>query len=204
MAKQLDGSRRQARGRPRNPRTDRAILAAAVAILEESGLHAVTVSAVAARAGVARATIYLRWPTHDALLGAMTRGAGGGFPYALTGDIEENIRTGAAFVQRVFEGGHFVALLPELVAAVLARPAQVSFEDLAPNRGPFARTYRAAALDQGFKPDADPHLAFDMLLGAHLAYVLANGAAPPPSYAADLAEAVVTGMRQRAGTSRPG
>ena len=46
------------RGRPRDPRTRAAILAAARVLLERGGLTAVTIEAIAAKAGVSRPTIY--------------------------------------------------------------------------------------------------------------------------------------------------
>ena len=49
-------------GRPRDERADRAIVAATLDLLVEDGFHALSVEAVAARAGVGKTTIYRRWP----------------------------------------------------------------------------------------------------------------------------------------------
>src|SRR3990170_8095476 len=70
-----DGENHRHAGRPRGPATDAAILQAVIELLAEAGLRGTTVDAVAARAGVARATVYLRWPTRDALLAAAARQA---------------------------------------------------------------------------------------------------------------------------------
>jgi AcrR family transcriptional regulator len=51
-----------ARGRPRDPKRDEAILGAALALLEEVGFERTSVDAIAERAGVGKATIYRRWP----------------------------------------------------------------------------------------------------------------------------------------------
>lgn len=185
----------RAPGRPRDPDMDRTILQAAVDVMSDVGLQNTTVSAVAARAGVARATIYLRWPSREALLGAMARASGGGFPYTLTGDIEGDIRAGTEFGRKIVTGEHFIDLMPELVAAVLAKPPQISFDAVAANRKPFAAAYRATAAEQGFDRDVDPHLAFDLLLGAQFVYILANGAPPPPRYTKHLADVIVAGLR---------
>ena len=56
-----------ARGRPRSQEADRAILAAAVELLAERGLAAMSIEEVAARAGVGKATIYRRWPSKGLL-----------------------------------------------------------------------------------------------------------------------------------------
>ena len=55
------------RGRPRDPRTRTAILAAARGLLERGGLTAVTIEAIAAKAGVSRPTIYRYWPNAPAV-----------------------------------------------------------------------------------------------------------------------------------------
>jgi AcrR family transcriptional regulator len=56
-----------ARGRPRSPEADRAILEAAVALLAQRGLAAMSIEEVAARAGVGKPTIYRRWPSKGLL-----------------------------------------------------------------------------------------------------------------------------------------
>src|SRR5215831_11164328 len=55
-------------GRPRSPAADEAILDATVDLLAEQGFLGLSIEAVAARAGVAKTTIYRRWPTKDDLL----------------------------------------------------------------------------------------------------------------------------------------
>lgn len=49
-------------GRPREERTDRAIVTAALELFADEGYHALSMEAVAGRAGVSKATIYRRWP----------------------------------------------------------------------------------------------------------------------------------------------
>lgn len=55
------------RGRPRDPKTRRSILAAASALLDEGGLSAVTMEGIAARAGVGKPTVYREWPNAPAV-----------------------------------------------------------------------------------------------------------------------------------------
>jgi AcrR family transcriptional regulator len=57
----------QQRGRPRSEKASQAILEAAADLLLENGLAAVSMDAVAARAGVSKATIYRWWPTKETL-----------------------------------------------------------------------------------------------------------------------------------------
>jgi AcrR family transcriptional regulator len=63
------------RGRPRNPAVDESILAATLTLLGEAGYAALTMEQVAARAGVGKASLYLRWPSKVALVAeAIQRG----------------------------------------------------------------------------------------------------------------------------------
>src|SRR4051794_12945167 len=55
-------------GRPRDPRADVAILQAVLDLAADEGLGAITVDAVAQRAGVGKATIYRRWTSKEAML----------------------------------------------------------------------------------------------------------------------------------------
>ena len=63
------GQERKAPGRPRNAQADEAILDAVLALLSDGqSAAAISIEAVAARAGVGKATIYRRWPNKEALL----------------------------------------------------------------------------------------------------------------------------------------
>lgn len=55
------------RGRPRSEKARKAILDSAAELLLEKGLAAVSMDAVAAQAGVSKATIYRWWPTKETL-----------------------------------------------------------------------------------------------------------------------------------------
>lgn len=58
------------RGRPRRAGADEEILAVALALLREKGYRELNVDEVAERAGVAKTTVYRRWPTKGALVAA--------------------------------------------------------------------------------------------------------------------------------------
>src|SRR5438309_2129391 len=68
-AEPAGGSRRRPGrpGRPRSEEADRAILGAAVEELVERGLAGVSMESIAARAGVAKTTLYRRWKDKVAL-----------------------------------------------------------------------------------------------------------------------------------------
>jgi AcrR family transcriptional regulator len=182
-------------GRPRRAATDAAIIRAAVELITEVGVEGATLTAVADRAGVARATVYLRWPTRSALIGAAARAAVGGQPMPISGNLEADMRFGASFIQRIFEIPSFPAMLPEIVRGVLAHPPDLSFDSVAPRRRAFGQVYRDRAAVEGFDPTVDPYLAFDMLLGTAIAHLLANGRPMSEAEAATVGDVVVRGLR---------
>lgn len=59
---------RRGRGRPREERVTGAVLDAVVELVAESGMGALTMDAVAARAAVSKPAIYRRWPTKQDLV----------------------------------------------------------------------------------------------------------------------------------------
>jgi len=61
---------KRGRGRPRREGADEAILQAARELLEETGYAAFNVDVIAERTGIAKTTIYRRWPTKGALVAA--------------------------------------------------------------------------------------------------------------------------------------
>jgi len=62
---------KRGRGRPRREGADEEILAVARTMLSEGGYGELTVDGVAERAGVAKTTVYRRWPSRGALIAAL-------------------------------------------------------------------------------------------------------------------------------------
>ena len=67
-AAQSAGRRKTSPGRPRSPAIDDSILRAAADLFVERGFDAVGIEQVAARAGVARTTVYRRWSSKEAIM----------------------------------------------------------------------------------------------------------------------------------------
>ncbi|MFB7655962.1 MULTISPECIES: TetR/AcrR family transcriptional regulator [unclassified Streptomyces] len=99
-------------GRPKDPRVDTALIEAAIEVLSESGWAAFTTTAVARRAGASTASLYRRWPSKQALAGAVAR------HIALTelsgidtGRLESDVRELLARKRRILESATGPALL---------------------------------------------------------------------------------------------
>ena len=182
-------------GRPRDPDADEAILDATIELLAESGLRRTTIAAVADRAGVARATIYLRWSSRDRLIAAAARHALGRPPFRPTGDVAADLRAGGREARLVLARPAFLAICPELARALLADEPEVGYDEIAPNRRILADEYRDLAETAGFRTDIAPTLAFDLLVGAHLNHILATGRAPTRAVAEQMTDVILAGLR---------
>jgi AcrR family transcriptional regulator len=174
---------------------DDAILRATVELLAESGLRRTTIAAVAARAGVARATVYLRWPSRDQLITAAARHALGRPPFILSRDLASDLRLGGQEARQELGQPGFLAIFPEIVRALLAEEPQVSYDELAPNRQILAREYRELAEAAGFRVDIAPTIAFDLLVGSQINHILATGQPPTPAVAEQMTEVIIAGLR---------
>lgn len=76
------------RGRPRDPRTDEAILRAALELFTEHGHAGTSIEAIARRAGVGKLTVYRRWGSKDELIAAAVETARGEIPNPGTDDLD--------------------------------------------------------------------------------------------------------------------
>lgn len=81
---------KRGRGRPRREGADEEILGVARALLAERGYRDLTVDEIAERAGVAKTTIYRRWPSKGALMSALIPPAG---TYANADAVLRDVRT---------------------------------------------------------------------------------------------------------------
>lgn len=110
---------RKAPGRPRSAKADEAIIGAVIALLSEGqSVDAISMEAVAARAGVGKATIYRRWANKEAMLIDAVRTMKGPPVQPPGNSVREDliVIVGSSRSQRMAEYGKVTAcLLPELV-----------------------------------------------------------------------------------------
>lgn len=184
------------RGRPRDARCDAAILAATLALLRERGVVATTVDAVAARAGVGKATVYRRWPSREALLRDALASVAGRVDVVDTGDVRADLkrflRTLARHLSEQFGGG----LLPTMIAAAVTDQGVRDFvRRFAAERraGPVALLRRAAARGE-LRPGTDPDAVVDLLAGAVFYRLLVTGGPLSPRAVDRLVDCALDGV----------
>ncbi len=186
-------------GRPRSATAEDAILRATIELIAEGGLNAATIQAVADRSGVARATIYLRWSGHEALIEAALRHAIGREPFALSGNIQADLHRGGRQALVILSEPLFVKVLPALISAFLRAdkgPDELSFHQLFPNRMRMAEEYRSLAAEQGWRTDIDGEVATDIVIGALLLELLATGKPPTRDRTDQVIEVAIAGLRR--------
>ncbi|MEZ5119392.1 MAG: TetR/AcrR family transcriptional regulator [Candidatus Nanopelagicales bacterium] len=108
-------------GRPRDPHADEAILEAARDLLAEGGLANLTVEGTAQRAGVAKTTVYRRYPTKlDLAVAAVAVLVSGGGPES--DSVENGVREGSELFQKAFGPRGSQAAYLAVAAAAATNP----------------------------------------------------------------------------------
>lgn len=191
----------RAPGRPRRPDVEQTVLDAATELLAERGIDGTTMSAVVERSGVARATVYLRWPNRQALIAAAVRRSMGRPIVKGTGDVVRDLEMGAERVQEIFESPAFRSVFPAVVAGLTTDRAPgtgLSYDLIAPGRAVLIDGYRRFAAAQGFRTDVSPEVVIDLLTGAHIGHYLATGEPPGDAARDQIVEIMLDGLRLRA------
>ncbi|HWH38873.1 MAG TPA: TetR/AcrR family transcriptional regulator [Usitatibacter sp.] len=110
------------RGRPRSGEAHAAILAAAVALVREVGYDALTMEAVAARAGTGKATLYRRWKSREALVSEAVGLIVARIPVPSTGSTRRDLLAVMRDTVRLYADPATLGLLSGLVAAMARSP----------------------------------------------------------------------------------
>jgi AcrR family transcriptional regulator len=174
-------------GRPRSERARAATLEAAGELLDERGLAALSVDAIATHAGVSKATIYRWWPSKAAVvMDAFLERTSPQMPFPDTGSTREDLRRQMRSVIRLFNDAAtsrpFVALIAESQHdPVLAAALRERF--IAARRAAATEAF-ARGIERGdLKADLDVEIAIDALYGALYYRLLVSGEPLTPRYA---------------------
>ena len=184
-------------GRPREARADRAIVAAALELMAEHGVHALRMDDVADRAGVGKATIYRRYRSKEQLV---TDAVG-----ALVSEIEVpdsgSTRTDLLALMReaveLYRGSLAARLMPTIIDE-MSRNAELA----AVARDRFLNARRAAletVFDRGvrrgdLRSDLDMELALDVLAGPLFYRLVVTGGPIDERLAEGVVELILAGF----------
>jgi AcrR family transcriptional regulator len=156
-------------GRPRDEHATEAILRSAVELATESGLDALTVDRIAARAGVGKATIYRRWPdvwavVVEALLAEITQIS----PVLQRGTARKSFALSMKLVAKSFRGklGTFVRLLIGRAQVDNHLRLAISERWLGERRKLAGQLVLRGIAADDLRKGLDPDVALDALYGA--------------------------------------
>ncbi|ROQ67131.1 TetR family transcriptional regulator [Streptomyces sp. 840.1] len=196
------------RGRPRSEGADGRILEAAHELLLTRGYDRFSMDEAAARAEVAKTTLYRRWPTKDHLIVALVAKIQDEVPVPDTGDIGTDlvaylgdVAAGLNRMRQVgrpgAEGDRSAGLVAELAAAA-ARHADVgaAVRELFASRNALvlARLDRARECGE-LAAGSSSGVVFDQLAGALYYRLLITGEPIDAAYVRQLVVSVLTGAR---------
>lgn len=180
-------------GRPRSAAADRAILDAVRETLAERGYAGLTVEGVAARAGVAKTTLYRRWTAKaDLVVDAVVDGVGDLLAPPEGVDAEHLVRALIASFAPPEVRAAYLALLAEAQVDPVLR-GRMHERLIQPARRLVTRLAETEA------PDTDPDLVFDVVAGAVVHRLLVVGRPADDDFVRRLAALVRTADRPALG-----
>ena len=156
------------RGRPRSDEAHNAILEAALTLTREVGYDAVTIEAIAARAGVGKSTVYRRWPSKELVIAEGVTGLVRTVAPPDTGTVEGDVLVLMRVTTAMYGDAATGLLLSGLVAA-MARSDRVADAVrsgfVAVWRDATRTVLRRAIANGELRANVDIDLALDLLSG---------------------------------------
>ncbi len=157
-------------GRPRSVRADEAIIQATLDLVAEgSTIEALSIEAIAARAGVGKATIYRRWSGKDALLLDALRTLKGDMPQPAGHSVRDDLVLLVGAVGRNIDP-RAAKIMPCLVPEVNRSPVHYQlYQNLIEPRRKLMRQVLQRGMHTGeLRADLDIELAMALLRGPML------------------------------------
>jgi AcrR family transcriptional regulator len=193
-------------GRPRDERTDRAILEATRELMAEVGVYGFRTADVAARAGVGKGAIYRRYGSKDELVtAAIAALVSEQIVVPDTGLTHDDLLVLMREAVEVYRGSGAGRLMPNLVGAMAQKPelAKAVREDfLAGRRAALSEVLRRGIERGDLRPDLDVELALDVLGGPLFYRLLITGGPIDERLAEGVADLVLRGFAPGAAKSK--
>ncbi|OSZ57052.1 TetR family transcriptional regulator [Streptomyces pharetrae CZA14] len=188
------------RGRPRDERSHAAITQAAAELIVESGYAAMSIGAVAARAGVGKDTIYRRWSGKPELVYEAVFTAADTTDLPDTGTLEGDLTTVVQSLIEEFSQPEAAAAIPGLLADFAADPelrATIRSRFLQPAKERLIEVFDRAGQRGETGAEVPVDLVLDTLAGAVFFHLGIIGEQPGPDLARRLAAMIAKGIEVR-------
>ena len=187
-------------GRPRSAEAHQAILNATLELFAEEGFDAMSIEAIAARAGVGKTTIYRRWNSKEELILDATRSLQAGFPLVDTGNLRDDM---IHLLKMVWDMSSRNSILEKLYVRVIgesrANPDLYRFfyeHQLEPRLQIFRRMIERAQACGEIRKDLDPFIILDLFTGPLVTHLLLTGPLAGAPYPDDFPEQMVDAILQ--------
>jgi AcrR family transcriptional regulator len=165
-------------GRPRDPDVDRAVVDAAVELISEFGFDGLTMEAVAKRAGVAKATLYRRFPCKVDLAVAACEAVSPTLPpLPDTGSLRDDLLDVLEVLVNKLRTSDTGRLMPAMVAAAPTNPeVREALRRVSTSRRTRTADVLRRAVARGeVREDLDVEVVADVLTGPVVYRHLING-----------------------------
>ncbi len=192
-------------GRPRDPRVDAAIVDATLRLLADGGYTSLTMEAVAALAGVGKATLYRRYAGKEQLVIDAVATMSEPVEVVQGASVRDELVARLEAIRRKSDSSLAGKIFPRLISASADNPELMRNyrrQVLAPRRRAFADALRRG-VDEGLvRADVDLDYAIDLLVGPMAYRNLIRTEPPPgPELAARVVDDVLVALAPR-GASR--
>lgn len=185
----------------RTTRVRNAVLTAAGGILQQDGYAGLTMERVAADSGVAKTTLYRRWPTKAALCMELYLDvAGRELRDPDTGDVARDLKQIADTVvnlqKKTVAGPAFIGLIAEAQVSPETRTAFLA--EFAGRRREITRKVLRRAIERRqLRPETDIDLVIDAIGGATMFRLLQRHAPLSKAFTSALVDLVLSGCRTK-------
>jgi AcrR family transcriptional regulator len=186
------------RGRKRDPLKDESILVATRELLLEVGYAALSMAAVAARAGVSKPTLYLRYPNKVALVFEAVFGRTKSREIPDSGSVVADLHESYQWAVEEFAAPEARAALPGLLAEIAASPELAETVRRTIVDPEYARVQSVLERGQSrgqIREDVDLELVIDAFTGTAQARATLLEHPIDQEYGARLVDLIVQGLR---------
>jgi AcrR family transcriptional regulator len=190
-------------GRPRSIQAQQAIFDATLSLLATEGLEAMSVEAIAAKAGVGKQTIYRWWPSKEALvIDAIKSFQQMQNPVIDSGSFREDCLAMFRNVLQSWNGPYARGLALNMLGVMMAHPhVYQAFYDqtIAPRFQQLAQMIRRAQERREVRQELDASEIIGLLAGPFWYHLLLDTRGIPlaPDLAEQLVDAVLHGIAER-------
>ncbi len=186
---------------PPGPRSRQAILSAAYELCRTSGFHALTMDAIAARAGVGKQTLYRWWPSkREVVLDALLDVMHGESAYPDTGDIRADLCSRLSTLVPLYTSAGFGPIYVGLIASAqldIKLAADLRERLIVPRMAACQRRLERAQRQGQIDRSADPRHIVELLYGAVHHRLLLHGRPLAPGYVQPMVDLAFAGVAAR-------